>query len=156
MSHVFTFDAEIAKILGTIKHITANNSESFGKHIAKYIDLKDQKRGDKRDKKVKETAKSLITLLLKDANGKKDVKKDKSEGPAYWPLICQVNVRCNAPALSTGAILVDRPGVMDANTACNTIAKDYMKKCNCIWILAPITHAIDDKTAQGKQPHHQI
>lgn len=24
-----------------------------------------------------------------------------------------------------------------------------MKKCNCIWILAPITRAVDDKTARG-------
>lgn len=24
-----------------------------------------------------------------------------------------------------------------------------MKKCDCIWILAPITRAVDDKTARG-------
>ncbi len=41
-------------------------------------------------------------------------------------------------------------GVADANAARNNIAKDYMKKCNCIWILAPITRAVDDKTARGK------
>lgn len=40
-------------------------------------------------------------------------------------------------------------GVADANAARNNIAKDYMKKCNCIWILAPITRAVDDKTARG-------
>lgn len=42
-------------------------------------------------------------------------------------------------------------GVADANAARNNIAKDYMKKCNCIWILAPITRAVDDKTARGKR-----
>lgn len=42
-------------------------------------------------------------------------------------------------------------GVADANAARNNIAKDYMKKCNCIWILAPITRAVDDKTARGKK-----
>lgn len=41
-------------------------------------------------------------------------------------------------------------GVADANAARNNIAKDYMKKCDCIWILAPITRAVDDKTARGK------
>jgi hypothetical protein len=40
-------------------------------------------------------------------------------------------------------------GVADANAARNNIAKDYMKKCDCIWILAPITRAVDDKTARG-------
>jgi hypothetical protein len=39
-------------------------------------------------------------------------------------------------------------GVADANAARNNIAKDYMKKAACIWILAPITRAVDDKTAR--------
>ncbi|KAH8830804.1 hypothetical protein DL96DRAFT_1668499 [Flagelloscypha sp. PMI_526] len=38
--------------------------------------------------------------------------------------------------------------VADANAARNNIAKDYMKKADCIWILAPITRAVDDKTAR--------
>lgn len=33
-------------------------------------------------------------------------------------------------------------GVADANAARNSIAKDYMKKCDCIWILAPITRYV--------------
>ncbi len=126
-------DPEIAKLLGTTKHISAPDSKTFGKEISKYIDSKDQKRGDKKDKK-------------KD----KEKKKDKDDGPAYWPLIRQVRVWCNAKALSTGAILVDLPGVADANAARNNIAKEYMKKCDCVWILAPITRAVDDKTARGK------
>jgi hypothetical protein len=55
------------------------------------------------------------------------------EQPAFWPLIRQVAVRCNAKALSTGAILVDLPGTADANAARNSIAKEYMKK----WVLSP-------------------
>ncbi|CCM01707.1 uncharacterized protein FIBRA_03772 [Fibroporia radiculosa] len=144
-------DLNIKAILGTTKHIVANNSKLFAKKIAKYIDSKDQKRGEKKDKeskekekeKEKDKVKSLMSLLRKD-NGKKDDRDDA----AFWPLIRQVNVRCNSPALSTGAILVDLPGVADANAARNNIAKDYMKKCDCIWILAPITRAVDDKTAR--------
>jgi hypothetical protein len=45
-------------------------------------------------------------------------------------------------------------GVADANAARNNIAKDYMKKCDCIWILAPITRAVDDKTARGNVLSH--
>ncbi|KAI0829426.1 hypothetical protein BC628DRAFT_1501297 [Trametes gibbosa] len=124
-------DPKIAKLLGTTKHISAPGSRTFAKEISKYIDSKDQKRGDKKDKK-------------KD----KDKKDKDKDGPAYWPLIRQVRVWCNARALATGAILVDLPGVADANAARNNIAKDYMKKCDCVWILAPITRAVDDKTAR--------
>lgn len=130
-----SYNTEIAKLLGTTKHITVPDSRTFAKEISKYIDSKDQKRGDKKDKK-------------KDKGKDKKKDKDKDE-PAYWPLIRQVRVWCNAKALSTGAILVDLPGVADANAARNNIAKDYMKKCDCVWILAPITRAVDDKTARG-------
>ncbi|KAG2135905.1 uncharacterized protein EDB93DRAFT_1303704 [Suillus bovinus] len=128
VDQILARDTGITTVLGTTKKISAKNSTIFAKEIAKYIDSKDRKRGGKKDKK-KET-------------------KKKDYGPALWPLIRQVNVRCNAQALSTGAILVDLPGVADANAARNSIAKDYMKKCNCIWILAPITRAVDDKTAR--------
>ncbi|KAI0773956.1 hypothetical protein C8Q74DRAFT_798482 [Fomes fomentarius] len=132
IDQIIARDPKIAKLLGTTKHISAPESRTFAKDISKYIDSKDQKRGDKKDKK-------------KDKD-KKD--KERDNGPAYWPLIRQVRVWCNARALSTGAILVDLPGVADANAARNNIAKDYMKKCDCVWILAPITRAVDDKTAR--------
>ncbi|GJE84682.1 nuclear GTPase SLIP-GC [Phanerochaete sordida] len=163
-------DLTIAGMLGKTHHISANDSKTFGEQIAKYIDSKDQKRdGKKKDKKgdkdkakekEKEKGKSLIEKMREQNRAKnaslglggskdKDKKKDDdAEGPAFWPLIRQVRVKCNARALSTGAILVDLPGVADANAARNNIAKDYMKKCDCIWILAPITRAVDDKTAR--------
>jgi hypothetical protein len=139
------FYIDISKVLGTTKQISAKNSTIFAQEIAKYIDSKDQKRGSKKDE-TKASDGSLMSMLTKDKN-KKTKKTD--HGPALWPLIRQVNVRCNAQALSTGAVLVDLPGVADANAARNSIAKDYMKKCDCIWILAPITRAVDDKTARG-------
>jgi hypothetical protein len=71
-----------------------------------------------------------------------DVKPDISalnETPyEIWPLIKLVKIRCNAQALSTGAILVDLPGVADANAARGQIAKDYMKTANFVWVVAPI------------------
>ncbi|TDL29353.1 hypothetical protein BD410DRAFT_18164 [Rickenella mellea] len=130
-------DPRVAKLLGTTKKIIAKNSKEFAREISKYIDSKDQKRGDKKKKD-------------KSAKDSKSNKKEKAnpDDPALWPLIRQVNVKCNSEALKTGAILVDLPGVADANAARSCIAKDYMKKCNCIWILAPITRAVDDKTAR--------
>ena len=35
------------------------------------------------------------------------------QDPTLWPLIRQVNVRCSSAALSSGAILVDLPGILD-------------------------------------------
>ncbi|OAX43900.1 hypothetical protein K503DRAFT_846915 [Rhizopogon vinicolor AM-OR11-026] len=147
VDQILARDQNIARVLGTTKKISANNSTIFAEEIAQYIDSKDQKRGNKKDKKDKTKAvgKSLVSMSAKDKD--KNAKK-KDNGPALWPLIRQVNVRCNAQALSTGAVLVDLPGVADANAARNSIAKDYMKKCNCVWILAPITRAVDDKTAR--------
>ncbi|KAL5527490.1 hypothetical protein ACEPAG_6281 [Sanghuangporus baumii] len=123
---ILNVDRKIAQLMGSTKKIVARNSKEFAKEIAKYIDSKDEKRSKKKDKEKK-----------KDGNG-----------PALWPLIRQVNVRCNSRALSTGAVLVDLPGVADANAARSSIARDYMKKANCVWILAPITRAVDDKTAK--------
>lgn len=119
--------SDIAKQLGSVKKIKTADSKQFAKEISKFIDSKDQKRGHKKDKE----------------------KKKEDNGPALWPLIRQVNVRCPSEALRTGAILVDLPGVADANAARSNIAKDYMKKCDCIWVVAPITRAVDDKTAKG-------
>lgn len=135
-------DPIVANYLGTVQHICAKDSKTFGNEITKYIDSKDQKRG-KNSKKEK-----------KGGGGHKDKKKDGKrkdplDGPALWPLIRQVQVKCKSNALSTGAVLVDLPGVADANTARSNICKDYMKKCNCIWVLAPITRAVDDRTAKG-------
>ncbi|KAF9055172.1 hypothetical protein BDZ89DRAFT_1055778 [Hymenopellis radicata] len=159
-------DPKIAAILGATKKIVAKNSKDFAMEIAKYIDSKDQSRGKKKDKKSKgdnftedavPAPTSMFDKVKAAAIKEKDKKKDKKDrkdkehdpnAPALWPLIRQVNVRCNADALKTGSILVDLPGVADANAARNNIAKDYMKKCQCIWILAPITRAVDDKTAR--------
>ncbi|KAG1892548.1 hypothetical protein F4604DRAFT_1699937 [Suillus subluteus] len=144
VDQILARDKNIANVLGTTKKISAKNSTIFAQEIAKYIDSKDQKRGSKKDK-TKVSDNSPMSIHTKDKN--KETKK-KDHGPALWPLIRQVNVWCNAQALSTGAILVDLPGVADANAARNSIAKDYMKKCDCVWILAPITRAVDDKTAR--------
>lgn len=53
-----------------------------------------------------------------------------------------------APALSTGAVIVDLPGVHDQNAARAAVAESYMKQCTGLWIVAPITRAVDDKAAK--------
>src|SRR6266545_2352067 len=58
----FSSSKDITRILGITKTISAKDSKSFSKEIAKYIDSKDQKRGKK------------------DKDGKKD--KEKNKGPS--------------------------------------------------------------------------
>lgn len=143
--------SEIAKLLGTTKNIVAKDSKIFAQEIAKYIDSKDQKRGSKKDKKDKKDKSkphesSFADLFSKEKQAAaQKVDKEKKDEAALWPLIRQVNVRCPSAVLSTGAVLVDLPGVADANAARNSIAKDYMKKCACIFIVASVHRAVDDK-----------
>ncbi|KAJ3510297.1 hypothetical protein NLJ89_g4757 [Agrocybe chaxingu] len=156
VQQILNYDPQILRTLGTTKNICAKDSKSFAKEIGRYIDSKDQKRGkkDKKDKdKPKEPslmdkARNTAGMMMRNTAWTSNTSRAEVNDAALWPLIRQVNVRCKAEALSTGAVLVDLPGVADANAARNNIAKDYMKKCNCIWILAPITRAVDDKTAR--------
>lgn len=46
-------------------------------------------------------------------------------------------------------MLVDLPGVHDSNAARAAVAQGYMKQCTGLWIVAPITRAVDDKSAKN-------
>lgn len=67
----------------------------------------------------------------------------------FWPLIKVVRIFTKASALATGACIVDLPGVQDSNAARAVVAANYMKACSGLWIVAPITRAVDDKTAKS-------
>lgn len=43
---------------------------------------------------------------------------------------------------------MDLPGVHDSNAARAAVAENYMKECTGLWIVAPITRAVDDKAAK--------
>ncbi|KAI2638238.1 hypothetical protein GGS21DRAFT_510278 [Xylaria nigripes] len=66
----------------------------------------------------------------------------------YWPLIKVVRLKTKADALATGAVIVDLPGVQDSNVARAAVADKYMQTCTGLWIVAPITRAVDDKVAK--------
>ncbi|XP_041039192.1 uncharacterized protein LOC121275693 isoform X2 [Carcharodon carcharias] len=70
-------------------------------------------------------------------------------GGEFWPIVKRVRIRVPRSAvLRTGAVLVDLPGVRDSNAARNSIAKEYLKNCDAVWIVANVTRAVDDKTAK--------
>ena len=100
----------ISQILGTTKTIVAKDSKAFAKEIGEYVDSKDQKRGSKKYKNKVRNAVGLPSRNPATDTSEKTSKTRDPDAPALWPLIRQVNVRCHAKALSTGAVLVDLPG----------------------------------------------
>ncbi|KAK4033768.1 hypothetical protein C8A01DRAFT_19341 [Parachaetomium inaequale] len=92
------------------------------------------------------TAASLYRQLQEYVDSKE---KNTERRMEYWPLIKVVRIYTKAAALATGACLVDLPGVQDSNAARAAVAANYMKACTGLWIVAPITRAVDDKTAKS-------
>lgn len=111
--------------MGTTKKISAKDSKAFAKEISIYIDSKDSKK----DKKKKDKSKDISPmdrvrqLAGMYASGSSSSDKVKESSAALWPLIRQVNVRCRAKALSTGAVLVDLPGESFSSTN-STLQRD--------------------------------
>ncbi|KZS86329.1 hypothetical protein SISNIDRAFT_492057 [Sistotremastrum niveocremeum HHB9708] len=116
---------DITSRLGTIDRISEPNSASFSViKIKKYIEN------------------SLDGVVSKA--------KTRRQREAYLcPLIRLVQIRCHAAPLATGAVLVDLPGVADTNLGRVEVANRYLQKCDFLWIVAPITRAVNDKTAFG-------
>ncbi|TDZ41283.1 Nuclear GTPase SLIP-GC [Colletotrichum trifolii] len=67
---------------------------------------------------------------------------------AIWPVVKVVRIYTKAKALANGVIMADLPGLQDADAARASIAQEYMKNCAGIWIVAPISRAVDNKTAK--------
>ncbi|GAP92026.2 putative tat pathway signal sequence [Rosellinia necatrix] len=96
------------------------------------------------------TAKRLYNGMQHYVDSKeKSAGSEKNASMEYWPLIKVVRIFTKANALSTGAVVVDLPGVQDSNAARAAVAESYMKSCTGLWIVAPITRAVDDKTAKS-------
>ncbi|KAJ9613364.1 hypothetical protein H2200_003306 [Cladophialophora chaetospira] len=114
--------------LGTTRDIESDDSLMFYKKLQRYVDSKEKTSG------------------AKDKTDKKDKKPREME---FWPLIRVVRLYTKAPALATGAVIVDLPGVHDSNQARAAVAQSYMKQCTGLWIVAPITRAVDDKSAKA-------
>ncbi|XP_021368917.1 uncharacterized protein LOC110460370 isoform X2 [Mizuhopecten yessoensis] len=74
---------------------------------------------------------------------------DPGAGGQFWPIVKQVTIRMpNCDACSSGAVLVDLPGVRDSNAARDQIARNYLKNCTVVWVVAAIHRAINNKTAK--------
>ncbi|KAE8844038.1 hypothetical protein HRS9122_05141 [Pyrenophora teres f. teres] len=117
----------IVDTLGTTRSIRAARPERFYQELQRYVDSKEK-------------------VFTKDKT-KASVPK-AARVMEYWPLIRVVRIYTKSAALSTGAVVVDLPGVHDSNAARATVAQGYIKQCTGLWIVAPINRAVDDKAAK--------
>ncbi|MCJ1479498.1 hypothetical protein MMC13_008184 [Lambiella insularis] len=117
---------DVSHVLGTTRKIKEQDALKFYIHLRRFVDSKEK------------------------ATGKKDKeKKSEPKEMEFWPLIKVVRIFVRSPALETGAVIVDLPGVHDANAARAAVAESYMKQCTGLWIVAPIIRAVDDKAAKN-------
>ncbi|RAL09954.1 uncharacterized protein BO97DRAFT_445045 [Aspergillus homomorphus CBS 101889] len=133
-------DTRITKMLGQTIDIEENNSKKFAQSLKSYIDSKGKKRERPKSTTMK-TASGLHPDSVEDM-------ELADRGIGLWPLVRVVRVFVPAKALSTGAVLVDLPGIYDSNAARVAVANDYMKCCSAHWIVAPINRAVNDKVAR--------
>ncbi|KAK4507357.1 hypothetical protein PRZ48_001092 [Zasmidium cellare] len=118
----------VKNVLGRVRTIREGDPKQFYKHLQQYVDSKE-----------KGTEK-----LDKNGNINHNAKREFE----LWPLIKVVKIYTKADALSTGACIVDLPGVHDSNAARAAVATSYLKECTGLWIVAPINRAVDDKAAK--------
>ena len=125
-SNVANLLQEVSFILGGNRDIKETDSLMFYRKLQHFVDSKEKATGKK------------------DKDGKK-AKKERE----LWPLIRVVRLYIRSKALATGAVIVDLPGVHDSNQARAAVAQSYIKSCTGLWIVAPITRAVDDKAAKS-------
>ncbi|KAK3333386.1 hypothetical protein B0T19DRAFT_440146 [Cercophora scortea] len=114
-------DPAVKNILGRVRLISASSPQDFSAQMQKFIDSKEKTRGRKKESEIMEN----------------------------WPLIKVVKVFVRSPVLESGLVLVDLPGVHDSNAARSAVASKYIENCSGLWVIAPITRAVDDKSAQN-------
>lgn len=124
-SSIDTMLRGVPNLLGSTRNINETESTRFYTQLQYYVDSKEKTTAEKKDKK-----------------------KERRERE-FWPLIRVVRIFVKSAALSTGAVIVDLPGVHDSNAARAAVAEGYMKRCTGLWIVAPINRAVDDKAAKN-------
>ncbi|KAI3032476.1 hypothetical protein CBS147345_1090 [Aspergillus niger] len=129
----------VTDLLGTTKAFEGSDPRAFSMKLKSYIDSKG-KRG-----RSKKSARSQDAAEHPDSASDTDT---ANQGIGLWPLVRVVRIYTKAPALATGAVLVDLPGIFDSNAARVAVAEDYMRRCSAHWIVAPINRAVDDKVAR--------
>ncbi|KAL8689796.1 MAG: hypothetical protein Q9218_004614 [Villophora microphyllina] len=120
---------EVAHLLGETHQLSETDPRAFHAGIQRFVDSK--------YKGIGGIAPATSELPARDYERE------------LWPLIKVVRLYVKSPALSTGATLVDLPGLGDSNAGRSAVARQYIKRATSIWIVAPIIRAVDDETAKS-------
>lgn len=115
-------------MLGTVKDLDYDNASDFYQALQRHVDSKEKVR--------------------KPTLGRNLFEPKSASSVDYWPLIKVVRLCVKSPALETGAVIVDLPGVHDSDQARAAVTQRYMKECTRLWIVAPIKRVVDDKSAK--------
>lgn len=122
--------SSVEKLLGKKVQIEATDPDEFTSKLQRYID----------------SSKARSTIPAK----RRAPGSDPSESIALWPIVRKVAIKCDSRALSTGAILVDLPGVADANRARASVAEKYKDEATYVWIVTRIQRAADSAFVRGE------
>ncbi|KAK0253025.1 hypothetical protein LTS09_011935 [Friedmanniomyces endolithicus] len=69
-----------------------------------------------------------------------------SDQPALWPLVKHISIGVQGSRVLDVMTLIDLPGSSDNNESRAELVKEYIKTCDYIWVVAPISRVIDDGT----------
>ncbi|KAI0043419.1 hypothetical protein FA95DRAFT_1609409 [Auriscalpium vulgare] len=183
------------KLLGTTSTVRAPDADQFARKVGPYIDSKRRgKRGVTASpiKKSRanarttslglldftkfrhpqqsssQTAAKSATVMCEPHASSSAQEEDKEEGDGvFYPLVDSVVIRCKAPALRAGAVLMDLPGLMDSDAARSAVAdasksavaRRRLGEADHIFIVAPVKRAVNDhlaKTLLTEQVKRQI
>jgi hypothetical protein len=112
-------------VKGTTTMIEKPRPESFYRALQHFVDSKEK---------------------ATTGESKKKKEKGQKRQMEFWSLIKVVRIYTKADALSTGAVIVDIPGVHDANAARAAVAAGYMKQCT--GKLLPASGWLTDNSSQ--------
>jgi ABC-type phosphate transport system auxiliary subunit len=124
-----------------VRHVSEGSVKSCSKQARSLA------KGKLRDRSTREQVRQWARAFRSKIN-EYVYRSGNGERPQMWPLIRKVVLYGPWTVLQSGARLVDLPGVRDSNAARSNVAASYLKNCSCIWIVAPIKRAVDDRTAR--------
>ena len=65
---------------------------------------------------------------------------------SLWPLLRHVTIGVRDSRVLEKVTLINLPGISDTNQSRVELTHDFIRSCNYIWIVAPISRAVDDAT----------
>ncbi|KAE9987174.1 hypothetical protein EG328_003643 [Venturia inaequalis] len=72
------------------------------------------------------------------------------ENNRFWPFVKVIRFYLDSPLLALGVVLVDLPGVQDANRARSKMADAYLHHCQMVFVVAEIKRVIASEQVKKK------